>query len=244
MRAVARRIARRASVSILEDLGIQQAPHSTLNSYLEKLLFLLTGNFGKPGRHEHPHRHRESRRRLPRATRETPVSGERIIIGLMPGQRRSPTRSSTDDPRSPARDDRRELEPRALAGRLAAHARGARARSTCVVVFDIAMTETARLADYVLPSPSQFEKWEASFFCLEFPQNAFQLRRPDPRPRRPACCPSREIHRAARARGRRARRRSTSTRCAPPPSAAAAEFARRAVRPRRRAAGAAPRCCR
>ncbi len=37
---------RPASVSILEDLGIQQAPHSTLNSYLEKLLFLLTGNFG------------------------------------------------------------------------------------------------------------------------------------------------------------------------------------------------------
>ena len=40
---------RAASVSILEDLGIQQAPHSTLNSYLEKLLYLLTGNFAKPG---------------------------------------------------------------------------------------------------------------------------------------------------------------------------------------------------
>ena len=49
-----------------------------------------------------------------------------------------------------------------------------------VVVLDIAMTETARLADYVLPAPSQFEKWEASFFCLEFPTNAFQLRRADP----------------------------------------------------------------
>ena len=48
------RRARRAS-SIFEDLGIQQAPHSTLNSYLEKLLYLLTGNFAKRGGDEHPH---------------------------------------------------------------------------------------------------------------------------------------------------------------------------------------------
>ena len=36
-------------VSIFEDLGIQMAPHSTLNSYLEKLVVLLTGNFGVKG---------------------------------------------------------------------------------------------------------------------------------------------------------------------------------------------------
>ena len=36
-------------MSIFEDLGIQQAPHRTLNSYLEKLVVLLTGNFGEPG---------------------------------------------------------------------------------------------------------------------------------------------------------------------------------------------------
>jgi anaerobic selenocysteine-containing dehydrogenase len=35
VRAVARRIDAAESVSIFEDLGIQQAPHSTLNSYLE-----------------------------------------------------------------------------------------------------------------------------------------------------------------------------------------------------------------
>ena len=42
VRTVARRIAAAQSVSIYEDLGIQQAPHSTLNSYLEKLVYLLT----------------------------------------------------------------------------------------------------------------------------------------------------------------------------------------------------------
>ena len=40
------------------------------------------------------------------------------------------------------------------------------------------MTETARLADYVLPAPTQFEKWEATFFNFEFPHNVFHLRRP------------------------------------------------------------------
>ena len=47
-----------------------------------------------------------------------------------------------------------------------------------LVVIDVAMTETARLADYVLPAPSQYEKWEATFFNFEFPANVFHLRRP------------------------------------------------------------------
>jgi anaerobic selenocysteine-containing dehydrogenase len=47
-----------------------------------------------------------------------------------------------------------------------------------VVVIDIAMTETARLAHYVLPAQSQFEKWESTFFNFEFPNNVFHLRRP------------------------------------------------------------------
>ena len=33
-----------------------------------------------------------------------------------------------------------------------------------VVVIDVAMSETAREAHYVLPSSSQYEKWEATFF--------------------------------------------------------------------------------
>ncbi len=40
------------------------------------------------------------------------------------------------------------------------------------------MTETARLADYVLPALTQFEKHEATFFNFEFPRNVFHLRRP------------------------------------------------------------------
>ncbi len=47
-----------------------------------------------------------------------------------------------------------------------------------VVVIDVAMSETARLADYVLPVATQFEKAEATFFNFEFPNNYFHLRRP------------------------------------------------------------------
>ncbi|MFD5904857.1 molybdopterin dinucleotide binding domain-containing protein [Streptomyces microflavus] len=53
-----------------------------------------------------------------------------------------------------------------------------------VVVIDIALTETGRQADYLLPAASQFEKWEATFFTFEFPHNTFHLRAPilDPLP--------------------------------------------------------------
>jgi anaerobic selenocysteine-containing dehydrogenase len=47
-----------------------------------------------------------------------------------------------------------------------------------MVVSDVAMTETARLATYVLPAASQYEKPEATFFNLEFPHNTFHLRHP------------------------------------------------------------------
>jgi formate dehydrogenase len=47
-----------------------------------------------------------------------------------------------------------------------------------LVVIDVALTETARLADYVLPVATQFEKAEATFFNFDFPENVFHLRRP------------------------------------------------------------------
>jgi anaerobic selenocysteine-containing dehydrogenase len=62
-----------------------------------------------------------------------------------------------------------------------------------VAVIDVALTETARLAHYVLPAASQFEKWETTFFTLEFPRNAVQLRAPLLEPL-PGTLPEPEIH--------------------------------------------------
>jgi anaerobic selenocysteine-containing dehydrogenase len=68
-----------------------------------------------------------------------------------------------------------------------------------VVVVDVAMTETAREAHYVLPASSQYEKWEATFFGASFDTsseyaNTFTLRAPilDPLP---GTLPEGEIHR-------------------------------------------------
>ena len=61
------------------------------------------------------------------------------------------------------------------------------------VVIDVAMTETARQADYVLPATSQFEKAEATFFNVEFPRNGFHLRQPL-FPPRPGTLTEAEIH--------------------------------------------------
>jgi formate dehydrogenase len=62
-----------------------------------------------------------------------------------------------------------------------------------VVVIDVNMTETARLAHYVLPSSTQYEKWEATFFNFEFPRNVFHLRAPVLEPP-PGPLPEPEIH--------------------------------------------------
>ena len=75
-------------VSIYEDLGIQMAPHSTLNSYLEKLIVLLTGNFGVPGG-MNLHSHFTpllggGSGRPGDAERCTPVTGHRLVTGLVP----------------------------------------------------------------------------------------------------------------------------------------------------------------
>jgi len=58
-----------------------------------------------------------------------------------------------------------------------------------VVVIDVAMTETARHADYVLPAASQYEKAEATYFNFEFPANTFQLRHPPDGPAPPGRSP-------------------------------------------------------
>ena len=49
IRSASRRIAEAESVSAFEDLGVQQAPNSTLCSSCTGCCWILTGNFGNPG---------------------------------------------------------------------------------------------------------------------------------------------------------------------------------------------------
>src|ERR1700687_3212771 len=173
VRAVAQRIAQAASVSIFEDLGIQQAPHSTLNSYLEKLIYLLTGNFARAGA-MNIHTRMAGLGGGKEAGHTSPVGGHRIITGLIPCNV-IPDEILTDHPkrfRAMIVESTNPVHSLADSQRM----RAALDALECVVVIDVAFTETAQHAHYVLPAASQFEKWEATFFTLEFPANVFQLR--------------------------------------------------------------------
>ncbi len=173
LRAAARRIGTAASVAVFEDLGVQQAPNSTLCSYLNKLLWILTGNFGKKGGQ---HLHSTFGPLFGQFSGRTPVTGAPIIAGLIPSNV-VPQEILTDHPdRLRAMIVESSNPAHSLAD--SAACRAAFASLELMVVIDVAMTETARLAHYVLPAASQLEKPEATFFNFEFPRNAFQLRRP------------------------------------------------------------------
>jgi anaerobic selenocysteine-containing dehydrogenase len=174
LRAAARRIACAESVSVFEDLGIQQAPNSTLCSYLNKLLWILTGNFAKRGA-QHLHSSFAPLFSVGGVGR-TPVTGAPIIAGLVPSNV-VPEEILTDHPdRFRAMIVESSNPAHSVAD--SARVREALQALDLLVVIDVAMTETARLAHYVLPAASQFEKPEATFFNLEFPHNTFQLRHP------------------------------------------------------------------
>jgi anaerobic selenocysteine-containing dehydrogenase len=173
LRTAARRVGAAGSVAVFEDLGIQQAPNSTLSSYLNKLLWILTGNFAKKGGQ---HLHSSFAPLFSLVSGRTPVTGAQIISGLVPSNS-VPEEILTDHPdRFRAMIVESANPAHSLAN--SAACREAFQALELMVVVDVAMTETARLAHYVLPAASQFEKPEATFFNFEFPHNGFQLRRP------------------------------------------------------------------
>lgn len=172
LRAAARRVGTAGSVAVFEDLGIQQAPNSTLCSYLNKLLWILTGNFAKQGGQ---HLHSTFAPLFSTVSGRTPVTGAPIISGLIPSNV-VPEEILTDHPdRFRAMIVESSNPAHSLAN--SAACREAFQALELMVVVDVAMTETARLAHYVLPAASQFEKPEATFFNFEFPHNGFHLRR-------------------------------------------------------------------
>jgi anaerobic selenocysteine-containing dehydrogenase len=162
------------AMTVRVELGIQQGRHSTLNSYLEKLLILLTGNFGRKGTNN---LHGWLNPLIVNSTGErSPVSGQEQIAGLYPPNR-FPDEVLTDHPdrlRAVWVDSNNPLNTGADTKRFED---AFRALELAVVV-DVAMTETARHAHYVLPAASQYEKWEYTFFTFEFPTNYFHLRAP------------------------------------------------------------------
>ena len=189
-------IAARAMV-VRVELGIQQGLNSTLNSYLEKLLYLMTGHFSRPGTHG-------LHSWLVPLWGNTPgarhfATQAEVISGLLspnvfpdavlwdhPDRLRALWVDSTN-PVNTAADTARVLQAmRAL---------------ELMVVVDVAFTETAAQAHYVLPASSTYEKCEFTLFNFEVPTNYFHVRAPV-LPPLPGTLPEPEIYgRLARAMG-------------------------------------------
>ena len=175
VREVVERIARASSTAIFEDLGVQMNRHSTLVSYLNKLITFLTGSFGIKGG-GYAVASIVAIASGNEGSRPTPVTGSRVIDGLVPCNV-IPDEILSDHPkriRAMLVETANPVHSLADAPRMR---EAVDALDFCVVI-DVAMTETARRADYVLPVATQFEKAEATFFNFEFPHNYFHLRRP------------------------------------------------------------------
>jgi anaerobic selenocysteine-containing dehydrogenase len=190
LRAVAHRIAGARSVAVFEDLGIQQAPNSTLVSYLEKLVWVVTGNFAKPGA-QYTVKGLVDLANGRESSRRPPVTGARVVGGMIPANVVADEILADHPDRFRAMIVESANPAHSLAD--SRRMREALKALELVVVIDVAFTETARLADYVLPAPTQYEKWEATFFNFEFPDNAFHLRAPVVEPP-PGVLPEPEIH--------------------------------------------------
>ena len=178
LETVADRIGRAASVAILEDLGVEMAPNSTLVSYLQKLVWALTGNFAKPGAmNTHSSVAPLYNYSTAGAEPADPVTGSPIISGLMACNEIAEAALAEDHPDRIRAMFIESANPVHSLADSPAFREAMRSLEFSVVI-DVAMTETAREAHYVLPACSQYEKAEATFFNLEFPDNVFYLRPP------------------------------------------------------------------
>ncbi|MFP6584971.1 MAG: molybdopterin-dependent oxidoreductase [Candidatus Hydrogenedentota bacterium] len=179
VKQVARQYATTKKACMRTDLGLEHSLHSTLNNYLVRLLYIVTGHLGVEGGQVF----HTSLLPLIGHSKDpedggmtTKVTGVREIGKLYPPNA-LPLEIDNDHPdriRAVFVDSGNPV----LTGADSRAYYAAFKKLELLVVVDVAMTETARLADYVLPASSQYEKAEATFFNFEFPENFFHLRKP------------------------------------------------------------------
>ena len=178
MREVSRLYATRKS-SLRYDLGIFMGRHSGLNSYLIVILQAICGRLCAEGGNVinghmmpmGPH----TDERNPKiwrtvATNSFPVCGSfppnvmpEEILSNHPERLRAVIVTNANPLRSYADTTEYENAFRSL---------------DLLVTAELAMTETAALSHYVLPSRTGYESWDSTFFPMTYPGIHFQMRRP------------------------------------------------------------------
>ncbi|MDA8141484.1 MAG: molybdopterin-dependent oxidoreductase [Desulfobacteraceae bacterium] len=170
------------------DLGIFMGRQSALNSYLMNVLGALCGIFGVRGGNVIPGMV------MPigfHADERNPKTWRTVTTNLPPAAAGSFAPAAMPEEILSDHPERLRAVLVSVCNPLRAYPdttayEKAFARLDLLVVNDIVMSETARLAHYVLPCRTFYESWDGTFFPLTFPEVYFQLRRPIVSP--PAQC--------------------------------------------------------
>ena len=161
------------------DLGLLMDRQSTMNSYLEMILMAVCGRIGTPGGNIFPGHlmplgpHTDERDPRTWRTAETgfPPSMGYFPPNVLPeeilSKKAERTRALIVSGSNPLRSYADTLLYEKAFQEL-----------DLLVTIEVAMSETARLSHYVLPAKSGYEKWDAAFFSITFPEVHFQIRRP------------------------------------------------------------------
>ena len=177
IRDVARTFAKAKRAATRIDLGIYHNIYMMENVYLERILLAITGNLGVPGGVVFPEGFVSGGLLEGGGERwETRVAGIQQIRGMFPPN------ALPEEILTPGEDRIRAVFVEGC-NPLRSYADSKRFEEAfkaldLLVVIDPAMTEAARLAHYVLPAKTGYEKFEASLFPKGFPQIYFHLRHP------------------------------------------------------------------
>ncbi len=172
---VARGISKAKTMVLRSDLGIEMSYNSTLNAYLARLIFLITGHFGKHGTNHLTtwlfpllgHSLDPEEGGLTSQVTKTRGIGKLFPPNILPLE------IDNDHPKRIRGLIVDSSNPIVSWADTQAQQKAYK-RLDLMVVIDVAMTETAHEAHYILPASSQYEKYESTFFQ----ENFFHLRKP------------------------------------------------------------------
>ncbi len=178
VKTVCRELTRRKAC-LHDDLGMLMNRNSTLSSWLVVILMALAGRLCLPGGNVLPGRvsflgsHTDER--SDKTWRGT-ESDFPAVMGVFPPNA-LPEEITSEKP------DRIRALVVSASNPLLSFAdttayEEAFAKLDLLVTVELAMSETARLSDYVLPARSSYESYDGTFFALSYPEVYFQMRQP------------------------------------------------------------------
>ncbi|MFT5681271.1 MAG: anaerobic selenocysteine-containing dehydrogenase [Myxococcota bacterium] len=181
IRAVARDFAAAKRASIEIDLGLEQSRFNTLTAYLIRLIMAMTDNLGREGGAVFVNTFGPRLSLSSSSPKTAPTSGIPGIMIMAPVPMFSPALFPEEVLND--RPDRIRAVIVEGSNPMLTYPETPRVREAfealeLSVVIDPAYNETAWMADYILPAPVNYEKWEVSGFPKPFPFLGLQVREP------------------------------------------------------------------